>query len=76
MAYSSITLYRKNADNEKSVIIYYKHKTTLRQITTVTVKEKDFDKRAGKVKPSDNEYEQKNKIIQRGFNLTYSTRLL
>jgi integrase len=65
MAYSSIKLYRKNANNEKSVIVYYKHKATFRQITTVTVKEKDFDKKAGKVKPSDNEYEQKNKTIQR-----------
>ncbi len=73
MAYSSITLYRKNADNEKSVIIYYKHKTTLRQITTVTVKEKDFDKRAGKVKPSDKDYEQKNKTIQRVYERIEST---
>jgi integrase len=65
MGYSSIILYRKNANNEKAVIVYYKHKTTLRHLTTVTVKEKDFDKKAGRVKPSDNEYEQKNEIIQR-----------
>lgn len=63
MAYSTIKLYRKNSNNEKSVVIYYKHKTALRQPTTVTVKEKDFDKKAGRVKPTDSEHEQKNDII-------------
>ena len=73
MAYSLITLYRKNANNEKAVIIYYKHKTTLRHLTTVTVKEKDFDKKAGRVKPTDNGYEKKNEIIQRAHERNENT---
>lgn len=73
MAYSSITLYRKNSNNEKSVIIYYKHKSTLRYLTTVTVKEKDFDKRSGRVKPTDREHEQKNDIIQRVYEQIENT---
>ena len=64
MAYSSITLYRKNANNEKAVIIYYKHNSTLRHLTSVSVREKDFDKKVGRVKHSDSEHEQKNEIIQ------------
>ena len=67
MAYSSIKLYRKNSNNEKSVIIYYKHKTALRHPTTVTVKEKDFDKKSGRIKPTDSEHEQKNEIIKRVY---------
>lgn len=75
MAYSSIKLYRKNANNEKSVIIYYKHNSTLRHLTSVSVREKDFDKKAGRVKLTDSEYEQKNEIIQRVHELIESTIL-
>lgn len=64
MAYSSVTLYRKNANNEKYVIVYYKHNSTLRHLTSVKVKDKDFDKKAKRVKPTDIDYEKKNEIIQ------------
>jgi integrase len=73
MAYSSIKLYRKISNNVKSVVVYYKQKTTLRHLTTVAVKEKDFDKKAGRVKPTDKEYEQKNEIIQRAHEQIEST---
>jgi integrase len=64
MAYSKITLYKTNRNKEKFVVVYYKHDAlALRHRTSITVKEKDFDKKALRVKPSDVEYKTKNEII-------------
>ena len=65
MGYSSVTLYRENAQKEKCVVIYYKHISTLRESTSVFVKLKDFDKKAKRVKHSDADHEIKNRIIAR-----------
>lgn len=64
MPYSKIKLYKKNKLNEQFVVIYYRHgNSSVRHRTTVTVKEKDFDKKASKVRSSDNNAEYKNEII-------------
>ncbi len=65
MGYSSVTLYRENVQKEKLVVIYYKHISTLRESTTVYVKSKDFDKKAERVRQSDEDHERKNRIIAR-----------
>ena len=63
MAYSTVKLYRDNAKKEKFVVIYYKHQSPLRHQTTVCVKPKDFDNKAGRVKASDKDSVLKNEII-------------
>ena len=66
MAYSKVQLYKENKDKEKFVVIYYKHQTSaVRYRTSVVVKEKDFDKRAKVVKPSDTDFKSKNDIISK-----------
>ena len=63
MAYSTVKLYRENAKKEKFVVIYYKHQSNLRHQTTVCVKQKDFDNKAGRVKGTDKDSVLKNEII-------------
>lgn len=65
MAFTAVVLYRTKTNTEKQLVIYYKNRTALRHSTFVSVKEKDFDKRAGRIKSSDSEHEIKNEIINR-----------
>ncbi|WMI68805.1 tyrosine-type recombinase/integrase [Mangrovimonas sp. YM274] len=64
MGYSTVKLYKENKNKEKFVVIYYKHDgSAIRHRTGITISEKDFDKKAEKIKPSHPSNEDYNKII-------------
>jgi len=70
MPYSTINLYKENANKEKFVIIYYRHSgNPLRYRTGVTVNLKNWDRKVGKVKSSDESFESKNQIIRNSNEL-------
>jgi integrase len=64
MAYSKISLYKQNSNKERFVVVYYRHgDATVRHRTTITVKEKDFDKKTEKIKSTDPNADSKNEVI-------------
>lgn len=66
MGYSTVKLYKENTDKEKFVVIYYKHDgSAVRHRTGITIPEKDFDKKAERIKPSHPSNEDYNKIISK-----------
>jgi integrase len=66
MGYSTVKLYKENKNKEKFVVIYYKHDgTAVRHRTGITIHEKDFDKKAERIKPSHPSNEDYNKIISK-----------
>jgi integrase len=70
MPYSTLNLYKENANKEKFVIVYYRHGgNPIRHRTGVTVNSKNWDKKVGKVKPADESFETKNQIIKNSHDL-------